>query len=247
MTTPSETQNPQVLVVEDEETIAETIQLRLSKLGLNSTVSDNRETAYQALNKLDQFRLVISDLNMPGFNGLVFLKAIKKINPKKEVIILTGWTTNAVDLLDQGAYAIIEKPFTRLDFDPVIRSALEDQNQFCPAEIPQFKAQLKQNMKHCDPIENLGEFQMGRFGFFIHCNTVFSEQEFVRFEISFSNGPLLSLNGVGQVKWIRRNPSNNLLPGLGIQIISLDPVIVASVMEWIIHTNVVASVPKGKR
>ena len=73
--------------------------------------------------------VVISDLQMPGIDGLGVLKAAKAANPSVAVIIVTGYASveSAVRAVRLGAYDYLTKPFTLGQMDVIVRRAAERQ------------------------------------------------------------------------------------------------------------------------
>ncbi len=85
----------------------------------------------QALKIIDDMMcdIVILDIKLPGMNGLDFLKYIKSHNPDTEVIIITGYANleTAVEVIREGAFAYIPKPFTAEHLRVVVKKAIEKQ------------------------------------------------------------------------------------------------------------------------
>ena len=108
------------LVVDDNPTITHLIELQLCKVGYCCTTAANGEEALLKID-LNAFDLVISDISMPGMNGLELLKAIKLKKPLLPVLIITGHATieNAVEALRLGAINFITKP---IRFDKVFET-----------------------------------------------------------------------------------------------------------------------------
>jgi DNA-binding NtrC family response regulator len=102
----------QVLLVEDEPTIAVTLQDDLEDAGhLVTHVADGQ----QAIELLGQqvFDCVITDVRLPGADGLKVLQAAKRARPDTEVLMMTGYATveQAVEAMRLGADDYIQKPF----------------------------------------------------------------------------------------------------------------------------------------
>ena len=101
-----------ILLVEDEEIQRISIRDDLRDSGYEVTAVDSPKPAIKLLIK-ETFPVVLSDLRMPGMDGLEFLKKIKQITPESEVIIMTAYATvkTAVEAIRIGAYDYITKPF----------------------------------------------------------------------------------------------------------------------------------------
>ena len=85
-----------ILVVDDEASIRNLLTDVLSKQGYEVTTAADGETAIDLLER-DHFGLVISDLAMPGANGIQVLLSAKRVDPDYPVIIITAvkWTPSS--------------------------------------------------------------------------------------------------------------------------------------------------------
>jgi signal transduction histidine kinase/CheY-like chemotaxis protein len=120
---------PRILVVDDEEVIRDVLSKYLKRHGY---LVDTAEDGNVALNKLKEtsgYNLIITDLRMPGIDGLEVLKSIKKSNPYIEVIVLTGYYTieHAVQAIRVGAFDFICKPCDFAQLVGVVKQCLEEQ------------------------------------------------------------------------------------------------------------------------
>ena len=100
-----------VMLVEDEKITRITLGDALAKEG-HEVVSCG--TGREALSLLDEtVAVVISDLRMPGMDGLELLRRIKETQPAIEVVLMTAYSTvaNAVEALKLGAHDYLTKPF----------------------------------------------------------------------------------------------------------------------------------------
>ncbi len=130
-----------ILIVDDESTIRDTLSLILKEEGYETQTAAN---GLEALNKIKElnFDLVITDLKMPKVDGLELMEKLKEISPKTSVIVITAYATleSAIQALRLGAYDYIIKP---LDFDDVIlrikrlmeHRELEQENEFLRQEV----------------------------------------------------------------------------------------------------------------
>lgn len=78
-----------LLLVDDEEDIRDVLQLPLEDLGYNVLTAENAETALTIFRK-EKPAMVLTDIKMPGMDGIELLKEIKKDSPETEVIMITG-------------------------------------------------------------------------------------------------------------------------------------------------------------
>jgi two-component system nitrogen regulation response regulator NtrX len=107
-----------ILVVDDEESIGHSLKAILSDEGYQVLVAGSGEEAVKIVEE-EMPQLVLLDVWLPGMDGLETLQAIKKINPKIMVIIMSGHGTieTAVKATKLGAFDFIEKP---LSLDKII-------------------------------------------------------------------------------------------------------------------------------
>ena len=118
---------PTILVVDDELSIREFLQIMLKREKmLVDTASDGEE----ALKLLDQkhYDLVISDIKMPKVDGLELLSRVKAKDPNALMLMITahGSTELAVEAMKKGAYDFLTKPFKIDDVKLRIEKALEN-------------------------------------------------------------------------------------------------------------------------
>jgi DNA-binding NtrC family response regulator len=101
----------QVLVVDDDETVRRSYQRSLQAAHYNVEAVFNGEDALQALQH-KPFDVVLLDLRMPGMDGMSVLKAIKRQWPNSEVVVITGYPTveSAKEAVRLGAYDYLAKP-----------------------------------------------------------------------------------------------------------------------------------------
>lgn len=116
-----------ILVVDDEETARVTLEVLLAKEGFDVTLAKNGREAIERI-KQAQFDLALVDLVMPDINGMETLGEIKRISPKTNVIIITGFGTidNAVEAVKKGAVNYVLKPFKKNEIQSIIKRALEE-------------------------------------------------------------------------------------------------------------------------
>ena len=114
-----------ILVVDDEAVIREGIRRILEADGYAVDTSASGYVAIEAIQG-KSFDLVITDLKMPGMDGMEVLKAIKVLQPEVPVVIITGYSTvdTAVEAMKNGAFDYIAKPFTAEHISEKARTAI---------------------------------------------------------------------------------------------------------------------------
>lgn len=114
-----------VLIVDDEKDMRDTFRDLLSKRGYE--IASARD-GYDAIRKVKDspFDVIFVDMKMPGLTGYQTLKAIKEINHRAKVIIMTGYEVEALvrAALAEDAYCCIYKPFDSTEVFHVIDEAL---------------------------------------------------------------------------------------------------------------------------
>ena len=105
-----------ILVVDDEESIREFLDIMLRKEGYEVTVAEDGARAIELLKK-KSFDLIISDLQMPHVTGIALLKHVKESYPDIVFMLITafGTTETAVEAMKMGAYDCVAAPFERFD------------------------------------------------------------------------------------------------------------------------------------
>ncbi len=115
-----------ILIVDDEESMREVLEILFSAEGY---VVDVAPDGLHALEKLrhQAYDLILTDMRMPGADGLQLLEQVKQLHPETLVILMTAYstTTKAVEAMKLGAYDYIAKPFNNEDIRLTIKKALE--------------------------------------------------------------------------------------------------------------------------
>ncbi len=101
-----------VLIVDDEESLRILLMSTLKRAGFSSKEVESAELALELL-ATESFDLVISDIAMPGMDGVELLRRIKSSSPQLDVIIMTGYRSeySYVDIMNAGASDYVSKPF----------------------------------------------------------------------------------------------------------------------------------------
>ncbi|MEE9457186.1 MAG: response regulator, partial [bacterium] len=102
-----------VLVVDDEPIKRAVLEDELREAGYDVAAASNPLEAESILEK-SNFDVVLTDLRMPGQDGINFLRELKEKRPEQNVIVMTAYGTveTAVEAMKSGAFDYIQKPFS---------------------------------------------------------------------------------------------------------------------------------------
>ena len=116
---------PKILVIDDDASLRRVLEYNLQQEGYEVRTADSGEEGVYLFGQ-GAYNLVITDMKMPGMDGLTVLKFIKEHAPETLVIIITAFGTVdvAVEAMKAGAYDYITKPFNRDELKLTIRKAL---------------------------------------------------------------------------------------------------------------------------
>lgn len=115
-----------ILIVDDEKNMCRSLEILLSTDGYKTCSCERAEIALKVLEK-ESIDLVITDLTMPGMNGMDLLKRVKELYPNTQVIMMTAYSTvqSAIEAIKIGAYDYLIKPFSDDDILMSVKKALE--------------------------------------------------------------------------------------------------------------------------
>lgn len=116
-----------MLVVDDEKMIRGIVKRYLGHMGFRAVEeSADSETALEAIMKTD-FALVLTDIHMPGKNGLWLLEKVKEHSPDTRVVMFTASDDlkDAIASLNMGADSYLVKPLNNIELQHAVESAME--------------------------------------------------------------------------------------------------------------------------
>jgi DNA-binding NtrC family response regulator len=114
--------NAQVMVVDDEPMICETLKIFFNSMGIvNITTVESGEKALSEAENT-RFDYIFMDLMMPGISGIETLKQIKEIHQYTNVIIMTGYPSmdTVITAMRTGASDFLIKPFRLQDIKIIL-------------------------------------------------------------------------------------------------------------------------------
>ena len=120
-----EIRNKRILVVDDEQNIRHVFSRMISFIGFEVDVAESGDKALNHLLK-SQFDLVLTDLNMPGMDGLTLAHHIKEISPQTPVILVTGEKKEKIlkKMEDSSVDSVLFKPVQLHDIRETVQRIL---------------------------------------------------------------------------------------------------------------------------
>ncbi|WP_428242616.1 sigma 54-interacting transcriptional regulator [Gynuella sp.] len=122
-------QRPKILLVDDDPSLLRLLTIRLESEGYEIITAADADEAVRSISK-QQFSLVLTDLRMPGKDGMYLLDYLARKIPSLPLIIMTahGSIADAVDATEKGALGFITKPIDHQQLRQALRKALLQSN-----------------------------------------------------------------------------------------------------------------------
>ncbi len=123
-----QTPQPCILIVDDDATLLQALpqalSLRLPEVQV--MISDSAVEALERVQRYD-YDAIVSDIKMPGMDGLALLSRTKELRPETPILLITGYGEHglAIQALRGGAYDFIQKPIDRDYFVAALRRAIQ--------------------------------------------------------------------------------------------------------------------------
>ena len=138
-----------LLIVDDEPLKQAVMQEHLSQEGFIVDTHNNPLDAEKAVSNT-YYDVILTDIRMPGLDGISFLRNIKEKNPNQAVIVMTAFGTieTAIEAMKQGAYDYLQKPFSTeeliLKLDRLMNhKKIVEENQALRKQLGHDKAETK--------------------------------------------------------------------------------------------------------
>lgn len=115
-----------VIIIDDEEAQVQSLKSFLTKRGYKIYTASNGEIAFK-LAQENIIDIVLTDFQMPGWNGLTVLREMKNLNPEIDVVVMTAYGTieSAVQIMKEGAFDYLIKPIDLDDLESILNRIKE--------------------------------------------------------------------------------------------------------------------------
>jgi DNA-binding NtrC family response regulator len=195
-----------ILVVDDEPSMCQFLAIMLRKEGYQVTTAHNGPEALEYV-RSEEFNCVLTDVKMPGMDGIELLEAIKQIDNTVPVVVMTAYASekSAIDAKGKGAFQYLEKHAKNDEIKLVIKNALN--MKVVQSENVFLKRQLKKNHSNKEIIGSSEEmhkvFKMiekvaETDSTILICGESGTGKELIARDIHYrskrSNGPFVSIN-----------------------------------------------------
>ncbi len=131
-----------ILIVDDDFQMRNALREAITSLGYRADLSDNGPSALEKIRQ-SSYSMVITDMKMPGMDGIEFIRQIRRIAGNIPVLVITGYGTveNAVLAMKSGATDYLMKPFSFEVLKRSIESLIErtDSDKEIITENPELK------------------------------------------------------------------------------------------------------------
>ena len=116
-----------ILLVEDDVTIRKLLQRVLTNLGYQILVAEDGPTALAAIERAQRIDLLFSDVVLPGgMSGLELADVVKRSHPNLKLLLMSGYTRNALSDFDDENVHLLSKPFRKEDLARTLYSILNE-------------------------------------------------------------------------------------------------------------------------
>ncbi|MBV9289065.1 MAG: PAS domain-containing protein [Hyphomicrobiales bacterium] len=129
MAPPQQAGNGRVLVVDDEPLVREIVSEQLRSSGYVVTAVGDPREALALMDAGQSFDLIVSDLSMPGMDGMALVREVHRRAPSLPAILMTGYATNAAEIalggILPGTFSLLRKPVAQDDLVERVAMLLE--------------------------------------------------------------------------------------------------------------------------
>src|SRR6266849_3770408 len=198
-----QTLQPHILIVDDDAALLEALPQALSLRipGVQVVTSDSTLEALERIQKYD-YDVIVSDIKMPGMDGLALLAKIRELRPDTPTLLITGHGEHdlAVQALRGGAYDFIQKPIDRDYLVAALQRAIQTHQLRCQVLEQQLALKL-----HAKSLERMVQKRTSEL---VEANA--TKDKFLSIVSHELKTPLTSLKGMTQLlrRQVKKADSN---------------------------------------
>ena len=236
-----------ILVVDDEPDLVNILKVILTKTKrYKVSGAEDGKKALEFLSQDASVDLVLADMRMPEMDGMDLLGKIKEINLERpKIMFITGFTDLPLDeLYDAGACGFVSKPFEWEKIISVVDEALLPKPVYKKTfKKEEIKAEIDMELESIEAAQLYSDdFTLGRGGFFVISSKAAYTGDLVSFKISFLEGEIKNIDGVGQVVWHKQ--VGNGQTHLGIMFYNIESALEALIEKFCNKNNIKAFIPR---
>lgn len=196
---------PRILIVDDDAALLQALPQAIA-LRLRDVAVDTAEAGHIALSQLEkhEYDAIVTDIKMPGMDGLALLQKIQQLRPDVPTLLITGHGEHdlAIQALRGGAYDFIQKPIDRDYFVAALRRAIQTH---------QMRRQIAEQQKELETYaKSLEQTVQERTRELIEANA--AKDVFIGMASHELKTPLTILKGIVQVLRLRHERGKPLDP-----------------------------------
>lgn len=240
-----------VLIAEDERDLREPLAMEFRALGCTVFEAGNGRQAF-AIVQREKIDAVVSDIRMPGGDGIELLKNIKSLHQGFPVVMLiTGFADlPRCEAYDLGAEAILSKPFDLDEIDAALNRILTPKESCWrqPIDAEKLRCKIQKEFASLAQAQREGALALGRGGVYLRAlDTPVQIGKQLAFHVNFSEERERALDGSGIVRWHRKTDDGVLPAGVGIEFEFLSDASRASLLQLTEISRTVAFIPRAPR
>jgi CheY-like chemotaxis protein len=111
-----------ILLAEDERNIRFLLASVLTNFGHDVIEAADGQVALSLLQNMPFFDILITDLRMPGMNGLQLIDVVRKDDRKLSIIAISAYHNTLVEALAKGAHYVLQKPFSHKQLVEIVHT-----------------------------------------------------------------------------------------------------------------------------
>ena len=122
----------EILLVDDDEWIRDSLYLFFESEGCHLTALETAEEGMEAIKK-QAYDILVTDYRLPGMNGLEFLRYIRRTQPHVMTVLITAYKSEDIvsEALKLGIEDFVEKPFTTKTIEESLTRLMKKREQQC--------------------------------------------------------------------------------------------------------------------